>query len=373
MDGGRTTRRVILVGAGHAHLEVLLAARAFRQRGTELCVIDPGRFWYSGLGSAMLAGTASEEADTVDPQRLAASCGATHLCGRVAGLDRPARRLILADGRRPSYDLVSFNVGSTVRQPFPVDSPDVWTVKPIANLQRLRQALLADSRPLTIAVAGGGPTSCELAGNLLRLARDERRAFRVILVCAADRLLPKAPPGASAAAAQRLGSAGAEILLNRRIASVRPHRIVFADGAGLDFDVLVQATGLAASQVMAELSLPTRRSGELEVTTALHAREDARVFAAGDCAAIEGYDLPKIGVYGVRAGPILRDNLLAALDGRPPEAYRPQARYLSILDLGDETGLAMRGRQWRHGRSMLWLKHWLDRRFMRRYQRRYGA
>ena len=74
---------------------------------------------------------------------------------------------------------------------------------------------------------------------------------------------------------------------------------------------------------------------------------------------------PPAGVFGVRAAPILLHNLLAARGGaRLP--YRPQRRWLSIMDLGDRTGLAVRGRVWWLGRSALWLKRRLDLGFVRR-------
>jgi NADH dehydrogenase FAD-containing subunit len=88
----------------------------------------------------------------------------------------------------------------------------------------------------------------------------------------------------------------------------------------------------------------------------------------GDCAAMSGPDLPKLGVFGVRQGPVLLDNLLAVLSGKPPRPYEPQRRWLTILNLGDGRGLAVRGRWWWLGRTSLWAKDRIDRRFLRRYR-----
>jgi len=85
----------------------------------------------------------------------------------------------------------------------------------------------------------------------------------------------------------------------------------------------------------------------------------------GDCSVMDAAPRPPSGVFGVRAAPILLHNLLAARGGaRLP--YRPQRRWLSIMDLGDRTGLAVRGRIWWLGRSALWLKRRLDVGFVRR-------
>jgi hypothetical protein len=71
-------------------------------------------------------------------------------------------------------------------------------------------------------------------------------------------------------------------------------------------------------------------------------------------------------VFGVRAAGVLIDNLCATARGEPPGPYRPQARWLSILDLADGTGLAMRGSLWWAGRTALRLKRHLDLGFVKR-------
>ena len=67
------TRRVVLVGAGQAHLHTLQHAAEFARRGVELVVIAPEDFWYSGLATGVLGGRYSPELDQVD---IAALLGA---------------------------------------------------------------------------------------------------------------------------------------------------------------------------------------------------------------------------------------------------------------------------------------------------------
>jgi len=92
------------------------------------------------------------------------------------------------------------------------------------------------------------------------------------------------------------------------------------------------------------------------------------VFGAGDCVGLEGHALPKLGVYGVRQGPILADNLLASVTGAPLKVFRPQKRSLIILNLGCGDGLALWGALHWYGRSSLLLKDRIDRRFLMRYR-----
>lgn len=366
-------RRVVLVGAGHAHLEVTRAARRFAERGAELVLIDPGRFWYSGLGSALLSGRLRDEEDTVDPAALAQASGARHMADRVVGIDRRSRLLQLKSGGTLGYDFVSFNVGSVADTDLPIDGKRVWSVKPISALPRLRRKIMEADGPLSVVVAGGGPTGCEVAGNLLQLAKSHKAALSVTLVAAGSQLLEQAPPGAAKGAADELQRRGAVLRIGETVEAVRGDAAILGSGAAIRFDHLLVATGLRADPLITALDLPADPIEGLKVGRTLQSVGDPRIFAVGDCASIEDFHLPKIGVYGVRAAPILRDNLLAALEGKPLNAYRPQKRYLSVLEMGDGTGLAMRDGLWWHGRSALRLKHWIDRRFLARYRRGAGG
>ena len=137
-------------------------------------------------------------------------------------------------------------------------------------------------------------------------------------------------------------------------------------GRGLPFDHLVIATGLRAPDLTAHFDLPLDPLGRLRVSPTLQSLADPRVFAAGDCAAIEGHPRPFAGVFGVRAAAVLIDNLSATAKGAPLRLYLPQKRWLSILDLADGTALAMRGRLWSAGRGALSLKRRLDLDFVKR-------
>jgi len=95
---------------------------------------------------------------------------------------------------------------------------------------------------------------------------------------------------------------------------------------------------------------------------------DPRIFAVGDCASFREHCLPKVGVYGVRAAPVLLHNLRASVLDKPLQHYEPQQRYLGVMNLGWGCGLAWRGNRWWQGRSALWLKDRIDRRFIARYR-----
>jgi hypothetical protein len=57
---------------------------------------------------------------------------------------------------------------------------------------------------------------------------------------------------------------------------------------------------------------------------------------------------------------VLAHNLVAALRGEPPRAYRPQRAALALLNCGDGTALASWGRLAARGRWLRSWKHHLD-------------
>lgn len=94
------------------------------------------------------------------------------------------------------------------------------------------------------------------------------------------------------------------------------------------------------------------------VDRSLRSVSHPRVFAAGDCAAIEGAARPKAGVWAVRAGAVLAGNLPRAAAGRRLRRWHPQRQALTMVGLGDGRALA-----WRNGIAVSgrWVWRWKDR------------
>jgi len=368
------TEQVVLVGAGHAHLHVARHARELLRRGVALVLVDPGSLWYSGLATGMLAGTHERQEDRIDPRPLIENQGGRFVRDRATGLDRTGRRVLLESGAFLEYDAVSFNVGSEVAWNGPLPETDrIYEVKPIRNLWRLRTDLERRFRddpdpPPRVVVIGGGATGCEVAACIEALAWRRRAAVHVTLVGAADRLLPGHPRAAAHSMAAVLRRRGVEVSLATSIRTIDPREVGAAGGRLFPYDHLVLATGLKPPGWLRSLGLPLDGHGALRLDETLRSIGDERVFGAGDCVRIEGHDLPRLGLFGVRQAPVLLSNLLRRRNGHPPLTYRPQKRWLSILNLGRGDALAMRGRFAWHGRSSLWLKEFLDRRFLDRHR-----
>ncbi len=366
-----SARQVLLVGAGHAHLQVIGQAARFRAASIELAVVEPGSFWYSGMATGLLSGAYERDDDRIALGRWCAHHGVARIADRAIGLDHRHRRLWLASGQPMAYDAISFNVGSEVSlQAFSGGQREanVWPVKPVRTLWLLRNALLDDMRRGAgghIAIVGGGATGCEVAANIAALTAGS--GFRVALYTRASRLWPDAPRPAARRLARELARRGVDIVFDTSIAGKAGRRLLAVDGRQFTVDHMVLATGLTAPGVMQASDLAADAQG-LHVGARLHAPTDTRVFAVGDCAQFLPRPLPKLGVHAVRQAPVLAHNLIAGLTRRPYMSYRPRTRHLMILDMGDGTALARRGRFWWHGGLSLAWKRGLDFGFMARYR-----
>jgi len=231
-----------------------------------------------------------------------------------------------------------------------------------------RLAAAPGHAPVRIVVAGGGPAGCEVAANLIALGKPGRRPLKISIVTRQNRLLAGLPATAGTLMERRLVQDGVDISYGATVQSIEPGFAVTGVGR-VPFDILVNATGLKPSPVVGAMGLPTGADGGLLVDRYLRSIGDPRIFGGGDCISFAERDLLKLGVYAVREAPVLLYNLLATHGGRRLKPYAPQRRALMILNLGDGTGLAIRGGWVLRSRAAAWIKDWIDRAFLRRYRR----
>ncbi len=357
--------QLLLVGAGHAHLYVVRHAAELVAAGYRVHLLAPRFFHYSGVASAVAAGDLETEQGRVDVAALADRAGVRFHEGVLASLDRVTRVATTADGAELGYDVLSLNVGSVVAPPGMEVAPDVQRVKPLSSLDGLGERLDAlDARETgaTVTVVGGGATGLELAAHLA----VRRSVAQVRLLEAGPALGTDLPDGAARSAARLLEARGAHLRAGCAVRYLSGDAAHCSDGAVVTHDAAVLASGLSAPPLLERIGLGDERGVPVRAT--LQHVEHEEVYAVGDCARFLPRALPRVGVHGVKQGPVLHRSLLARRLGRPLPVYRPQSRVLAVLDLGGGTGLATWGRWWFRGPGALWLKRRIDRRWLARYQ-----
>jgi len=132
---------------------------------------DPYHY-YSGMGPGMLAGHYRPQDIRFNVKKMVEARGGEFIRGRVVKIIPDKKVLLLDSGCVVAYDIASFNVGSDVSHgSIMQEGEGIYTVKPIINLYRARNAILdwevstsKKERPLRVVVVGGGPAGVEVAG-----------------------------------------------------------------------------------------------------------------------------------------------------------------------------------------------------------------
>ncbi|MCP3954363.1 MAG: FAD-dependent oxidoreductase, partial [Desulfobacterales bacterium] len=166
-------KRLVLIGAGHAHMVTLKNLQQFVERGYAVTVIGPSEdHYYSGMGPGMLGKTYRPEEIRFAVKKMTETRGGTFIKGKAQSLD-PDRKLVrLEDGHEIPYDVASCNAGSYVPGLEGLDeSANIFAVKPIERLQRAQKKIieLGENGSGRIAIIGGGASSVEVAGNVVTL------------------------------------------------------------------------------------------------------------------------------------------------------------------------------------------------------------
>jgi selenide, water dikinase len=119
--------------------------------------------------------------------------------------------------------------------------------------------------------------------------------------------------------------------------------------------------------LLRDSGLPVDAAGFLRVRDTLQSLADPAVFGTGDCVAFESRPgLAKNGVYAVREGAILFDNVAAFLREKPLRPFRPQPLYLTLLNTADGRAVLRYGPLVLTGRWARRLKDRIDRAWMRK-------
>ena len=297
---------------------------------------------------------------------LADQDNAEVLLAEVVGIDRGARKVVLADGEI-GYDYLILATGAT----HSYFGHDAWAahapgLKSIEDALEIRRRTLlafeaAEREPdpgrrrtgLTFVVIGGGPTGVELAGALGEIARRVLKAdfrsidpasARVILIEAGPRILPAFAPSLSAEAARELARLGVEVITGIAATSIDATGVSLGERR-LDARNVLWAAGVAASPIARSLGIPLDRAGRVPVAPDLTLPGHPEVFVIGDLAALRqaGKPVPGVAPAAKQMGRHAARNILRAVRGLPyaPFRYRDAG---SLATIGRAAAVAEFGR-----------------------------
>ncbi|OMH38197.1 selenide, water dikinase SelD [Motiliproteus sp. MSK22-1] len=370
---------LVLIGGGHAHVTVLKKLGMKPVPGLRITLITRDIHTpYSGMLPGFVAGHYDYDDCHIDLGPLARFAGARLYHSEVQGLDT-ANNQVFAKGR-PSigYDLLSINTGS---RPNSIDIPGVdefaLAAKPIDQFLNKWEALVervrASEGEFRIVVVGGGAGGVELAlstqhrlQQVLRQSGLDSKRLRYRLLTESDGIMYMHNPGVRQRFERILTERDIRVETRRRVSEVRSDQVILDDGSAVAADATIWVTTAAAPSWLAEAGLTVDDSGFVRVGADLQSVSHENIFAAGDIASLLE-PRPKSGVFAVRQGPVLADNLRAAAIGKSLRPYRAQKNFLGLVSTGNKYAIASHGR-WSYESAWLWrVKDWIDVRFMKKF------
>lgn len=339
-------KRVLLIGAGHAHLVVLRSLAQKPLYGARITLINPHRRQvYSGMLPGILAGHYRRSDAEIDIAGLAERGYVELEQASVERLDAPRRTAYLRDGRGFGYDYVSLNVGSAI-----ATLPGAEHALPVKPYDDFLGKLRIAER---VAVIGAGVAGAELAMAF------RYRGAQVTLY--SDK--PALPPRV----VRQLRRRKVDYRPGMPVTAIEPGPVVIADAARQEFELALLVTGATPLAWLAQSGLATDERGFVLVQATLQSVSHPEVFALGDCATLRDAPHPRSGVYAVRHGESLTENLRRLVAGAPLEPYAPQKKALILLTCGARYAIAQRGAWSAQGRWVWWWKDRIDRRWLRSF------
>ena len=371
---------IVLVGGGHAHVDVLKKFGMRPEPGVRLTLISPdSRTPYSGMVPGYLAGHYTLGEAYIDLRPLCRFAGARYIRAAATGIDLAGGRVTCAARPPVAFDYLSLDIGSTPRRDG-IDGADrAIAVKPVdrflARWQDIENRIVAAGGRFHLAVIGagaGGTEACLALAHRARAMLDREGLdagnFSASLLSDSAEPLPTHNAGTRRRMRAALARLGIDFRGGDAVTAISECHVETAAGSRLEADAAVLVTPGAPADWLDATGLSLDDGGFIRVLPTLQSVTDERIFAAGDVAAFEAHPLPKSGVYAVRQGPALADNLRRIATGRPLRPYKPQKNTMALISMGRKRAVLSWGSLAAEGDRLWRFKDWIDRRWMRKYQ-----
>ena len=341
MNGNQTRPHVVIVGAGFGGLR---AARALENAPVDVTLVDRNNFhlFQPLLYQVATAGLSTDEIAQPVRAILSRQANLEFRMAEVRAVDFDARSVQTSAGQIPYDYLILAAGGATHFFGSQQLARHAFGLKDLHDAEQIRNHLLhlceealfeRDEQRrrsmLTFVVAGGGPTGVESAGAIAEMVRsvlqrdypglDETKT-RVILLEAAQRLLPAMPGDLADYTLRALQKLGVEVKLGAAVQSYDGNTVRLSTGESVQAATLIWAAGVRAAPLFDTLPVEKAGQGRVKVLPTLQIPEHPQVFVIGDAAHLPE-PLPMIAPVAMQQGTHAAENLKRLIAGQPLEDF----------------------------------------------------
>lgn len=348
------TQQLVLLGASHAHLQLLTQLAAHPLPRTQVVLVEHQRsLLLPSMLGGFVAGDYSLEACAIPLAPLVHGSGIRWLERSAVAVDMAQQTLQLDDGSVLAFDWLSVNTSpiqdrASIEQALPGAREHALFTHPAETFATLwpRVVTLGEERPLRIAVLGDGAVGVEIA----LAARQRLPNAAVTLVCGTTLAGDLDAPTVQNRLLALLKKRGVTVLQDMA-KSLRGGNIQLGCGADLACDVPIVAGHARAPLWIADSALALDRDGLPAVDAYQRSASHSRVFAVDPNA---------------HAGSALLHNIGSAMAGTVLKPHPPTVPSWHIVAGGQHYAVGTWRRFTVQGRWVWWLKHWMDRRLVTR-------
>ena len=360
--------KVVLLGTGHAHLQVLQGLSRLNLHLTLISCEDVAV--YSGMIPGVICREYRPEEAMVELRPLAEEYGVELIVKKAVGVEPEGKKVLLEGGEEVGFDVLSVNIGSKTKgSGIPGADEYCLATRPLLHLIQAIEALDHMSSPPLISILGAGAAGIELALSLHSRLSPLFPSLSITLLDSHPQLLPALPVSLSHTLSTLFTDLNIQLLLSTTVTSISSTHILLSTGQTLPSNVTILATGAEMHPI--SLNLPVSDSGFMLINRYLQSIQYDYIFGAGDCVSFIDFPSnfpPKAGVYSVREGPILTQNIRNYIQKRDLVTFTPQNDFLMILNLGNGQALGTKYGYFFRNSMVRRLKNSIDRKFMRKFQ-----
>ena len=308
---------VIIAGGGFAGI---YAARALsKQLGREshrrVALIADQNFAVFQPMLAEVVGSSISPRHVVNPIRRLCP-DVTVLRGTIDAIDLVGGRLLVDAGDfvgevAIGFEHLALTLGGIVDLSRVPGMPEhAFLLKNVGDALRLRAAIIdrfeeaalapddaKRARLLRFVVVGGGYSGVEVAGQINDLGRDvlhfypqvPEGAFHVVLIHSGSHLLPEISASLGKYCEEHLAQRGVELILNARVTAMTAGKVCLGEGRQIESHTVISTVGNAPHPLLSEVCRANAiacEKGRISVQPTLQVEGHARLWAAGDCAAV---------------------------------------------------------------------------------------
>ncbi len=353
---------LILVGGGHSNVKLLMdfVKKPISNIRVTLItsVIDTP---YSGMLPGYIQGLYSWRNSNIDLYKLSIVGKIRFILGKVKNINGLKKEIYFKDRCPIQFDYLSINIG--IESDFSrIPGAKKYTIplKPIAELNKNLQ--YKEFFGESLGIIGAGAAGVEVSFAL----KERLKNAKISLFSGKNGILPQYNNSTKKNVRKCLNYSKINLIENDPVLKIKKNLIITANNLKFKFDKIILATNGLAPKWLKNTDLEICKSGFIQTNNKFQTNFNY-IFASGDVINFDNKNIPKAGVYAVKSGKILSQNIRNFILDKKLKIYTPQKYYLSLIGLGSGNVLAHKYKISFSSKINFWIKKIIDQNFVNKY------